>query len=208
MDDEIRWREEIEWQNIWWEQANNLSVKRIALLGDSVTRGFRSKLNERLGGKYVVDICASSSQITDPLLWKEFKFFLDCSEWKYSKIVIHAGGQHGHTRRCCEEEVYLKTFRSSYTELLKEISSYCPNIFIASYTPCVEKKNLAEWDDYRNEELRKRNQIIREVGNEFRLPYIDIWSPLMKTKFEYTDYIHMKSDGNDFISGYLSKYLV
>lgn len=65
MNDEMQWREDIEWQNIWWEQANNMEVKRIALLGDSVTRGFRSKLNEKMRGGLFVDLCASSSQITD-----------------------------------------------------------------------------------------------------------------------------------------------
>ena len=75
---DIEQRETIEWSNTWWEKANDVKQKRIALLGDSVTRGFRSKLNNRLEGRYVVDICASSSQITDLLLWKQYKFFFEC----------------------------------------------------------------------------------------------------------------------------------
>ena len=86
--EDLMWRERIEWSNIWWETANDVQQKRIALLGDSVTRGFRSKLNSRLKGRYVVDICASSSQITDSLLWKEYKFFFDCSEWQYSMFFL------------------------------------------------------------------------------------------------------------------------
>lgn len=31
MNDEMQWREDIEWQNIWQEQANNTKVKRIAV---------------------------------------------------------------------------------------------------------------------------------------------------------------------------------
>lgn len=41
---DIEQRETIEWSNTWWEKANDVKQKRIALLGDSVTRGFRSKL--------------------------------------------------------------------------------------------------------------------------------------------------------------------
>lgn len=37
MNNNIIWREKIEWQNIWWENANDLTKERIALLGDSVT---------------------------------------------------------------------------------------------------------------------------------------------------------------------------
>lgn len=92
MDNEMRWRENIEWQNMWWESARNVKVKRIALLGDSVTRAYRSRLNKNLEGKYVVDICASSSQITDSLLWKEYRFFFECNEWNYSRIIMQGGG--------------------------------------------------------------------------------------------------------------------
>jgi len=187
MTNELNWRENIEWQNMWWEQANNIDVRRIALLGDSVTRGYRSKLNEKLEGKYVVDICASSSQITDSLLWKEYKFFLDCSEWQYDIVVLQTGGQHGHTRRCCDDSDYAETFKKSYAELLHRLIPYCPKIFIVSSTPCVEKEDLTKWNDYRNEELMERNQITREIADEFNIRYIDIWQPLIKAGYEYND---------------------
>lgn len=207
MNDEMQWRENIEWQNIWWEQANNTEVKRIALLGDSVTRGFRSKLNEKVGGEYAVDLCASSSQLTDGLLWREYKFFFDCSEWQYSKILMQGGAQHGHARRCCEDEEYLQIYKSSYRKLVKRIMTYCSDVLLVSSTPCVEKDELTKWNDYRNEELAKRNQITMEVAKEFNLSYIDIWTPLMKEKFEYSDYIHMKADGNEFIARFVTNFL-
>ena len=209
MNDALQWRENIEWQNIWWEQADNTKVKRIALLGDSVTRGYRSRLNEIATGRgYVVDICASSSQVTDPLLWREFLFFLDSCEWKYDKIVLQTGGQHGHSRRCCDNREYCRTFTSSYRALIKKILSYCPAILIVSSTPCVETDNLTEWNDDRNEELEKRNEICRQTADEFHLLYIDIWTSLIERKYEYNDYIHMKKDGNEFIAKLLSDYLL
>lgn len=207
MDDKVKWREEIEWQNIWWERANDTDVNRIALFGDSVTRAYRSRLNERLAGKYVVDICASSSQITDPLLWKEFKFFLDCSEWSYKKIVLQAGGQHGHARRCCVDETYRKEFKDGYRRLVERICSYCRDILVVSFTPCVERDNLVKWDDECNEELEERNQITNEIAEEFHIPYIDIWTPLKNAKYEFKDCVHMGEDGNHFIVEYLSGIL-
>ncbi|MDE7432750.1 MAG: SGNH/GDSL hydrolase family protein [Lachnospiraceae bacterium] len=207
MDNELRYRESIEWQNIWWEQANNPDIDRIALLGDSVTRGYRSRLNKQLGGKCVVDLCASSSQITDSLLWKEYKFFLDCNEWKYNKIVLHAGGQHGHEIRCCESEVYSGLFKSSYKDLIEKLILYCSDILVVSSTPCVEKTNLTKWDTYRNKELEKRNQLTKEAAEELKLIYIDIWTPLIEADYEYSDYIHVKEEGNGFIAGYLYEYL-
>lgn len=207
MDEGLQWRETIEWQNIWWESANDASIKRIALLGDSVTRGYRSRLNEKLAGKYVVDICASSSQITDSLLWREYRFFLDCGEWKYSKVFLQMGGQHGHSRRCCDDEIYLKIFKSCYIDLIKKIIPYCADILIVSYTPCVREEELTKWNDYRNKELKKRNQVSMEVAEKFSLPYVDIWTPLMNGKYEYSDYIHMKAEGNNCIAEYLCMFL-
>lgn len=210
MADIVCMRENIEWQNIWWERANSGNVKRIALLGDSVTRGYRSKLSERLEklNGYVVDLCASSSQITDPLLWKEYQFFFDCNEWKYNQIFLQAGGQHGHMRRCCDDEEYLAIFKNNYIRLVEKISLYCPNIFIVSSTPCVQKENLMDWDVDRNRELEKRNQINKETAEQLTLPYVDIWTPLMEAKFEYNDYIHMKSKGNEFIAEYLTNIFI
>lgn len=207
IDNELFARESVEWQNIWWEQANNFSVKRIALFGDSVTRGFRRKLNERMKGQCVVDLCASSSQITDWLLWKEYKFFLDYSEWMYSKILIQTGGQHGCERKCCDDGEYRKIFKSNYIGLIRKVISYCSDILIVSNTPCVEKNDLREWNYERNQELEERNLIASEAADELKIPYIDIWTPLINVKYEYADCIHMKDEGNDFIAEYLAEYL-
>ncbi len=206
---DIEWRENIEWSNIWWEKANDAEQKRICLLGDSVTRDFRGKLNRRLDGKYVVDICASSSQITDPLLWKEYKFFLDCNEWKYSKIIINTGGQHGHERQCCADENYYKLFKESYRELINAVYAYCSDISIISYTPTVVKENLEKPDDIRNRELMVRNEIVSDIAKEFSIPYIDIWNLILAggSDYKHRDFIHFENDSNERIGDYLFLFI-
>ncbi len=65
-------RERLEWSNFWWEEANK-ECKRLLLIGDSVTRGYRSALNNFMsesGGGYVVDLCAFSAAITDEMTGK------------------------------------------------------------------------------------------------------------------------------------------
>ena len=44
--DNLNGRENIEWMNIWREKAYSNKYSRIALVGDSVTRGIRSGLQE------------------------------------------------------------------------------------------------------------------------------------------------------------------
>lgn len=204
---DLEYRERIEWSNIWWEKANDANQKRIALLGDSVTRGFRGKLNRRLEGRYVVDICASSSQITDSLLWKEYKFFFDCSEWRYNKVFLHTGGQHGHERQCCADEEYRFCFKKSYMKIVDLVSAYCSDITIVSFTPTVEKDDLTKLDEIINRELVARDQIISEIADELSIPYIDIWNPLLKADYEHSDYIHYKEEANEFIADYLLPFI-
>ena len=155
----------------------------------------------------MVDICASSSQVTDPILEKEYKFFFDCSEWKYNKVMIQTGGQHGHNRKCLDDKEYCDLFENSYIQLVEMIKVYCSIVEIISFTPCVEKNNLSKWDTNRNKELEKRNQIVKKISDKLELIYIDIWTPLIEEKYKYQDYIHMTDEGNRFIAEYLSNFL-
>lgn len=205
--EDLMWRERIEWSNIWWETANDVQQKRIALLGDSVTRGFRSKLNSRLKGRYVVDICASSSQITDSLLWKEYKFFFDCSEWQYSKVFLQTGGHHGHERQCCSSKDYSNFFKERYELIIDLVRTYCSDIAIISFTPTVEKDNLERMDDKRNQELIARDQIVSDIASTLSIPYIDIWHPLLEANYKHRDFIHYEEDANEFIADYLLPFI-
>lgn len=68
-------REQIEWGNFWWEEANTI-CNRILLIGDSVTRGYRSSLHNALKEHgYVVDLCAFSASIVDVMTDKMLNSF-------------------------------------------------------------------------------------------------------------------------------------
>lgn len=84
-------REQIEWGNYWWENANQ-KCKRVLLVGDSVTRGYRSALNrilEEYG--YAVDLCAMSATVTDELLGKLLNAFFGVEEYTYEYICLQIG---------------------------------------------------------------------------------------------------------------------
>ena len=62
-------REPTEWVNSWISHAN-CKGDRILLIGDSVTRALRGKLEFFLKKWYHVDLFASSFAITDHLFWR------------------------------------------------------------------------------------------------------------------------------------------
>ena len=51
-------KEQTEWSNFWYDQANTQGGKRILMVGDSVARGARRSLSETL--KCPVDLFGSS----------------------------------------------------------------------------------------------------------------------------------------------------
>lgn len=110
----IKNREDIEWSNFWWEDANR-ECSRILFVGDSVTRGYRSLLNSILKNTgYVIDLCAFSSSITDDLTDKMLTGFFSVSEYSYESIGIQLGGQHGFKLQCCINEEDREIFKKYY----------------------------------------------------------------------------------------------
>lgn len=192
MQNEILYRESIEWSNAWWEQANDLSCKRILMVGDSVTRGIRPRLHEIVTPEYVVDLFASSFQITDSLLEKEINFHFSVREYLCDKVIIQQGGQHGFDRRCSDDKEYYKSFKNHYLKLISRIEEFCDKIIFLSATATVMKEDLTHLDEERNEEIIVRNEIVQEVADMRRGEYIDIYN--MTKTCRHVDEIHMDQE--------------
>ncbi|MBO5057627.1 MAG: SGNH/GDSL hydrolase family protein [Lachnospiraceae bacterium] len=202
-------REGIEWGNTWFEKANRADMKRFAMLGDSVTRGIRGRLNELcMQNEIAVDLCASSSQVTDSMSEKQIRFFFEVSEYKYQSVILQWGGQHGFFRRCSDDEEYRKIFKSGYENLVRVISEYCSNIYFLSATPTVLKEDLITPDEKRNIEIAERNRIVEEVCREYSGKYIDIYSGLTEKSVVHTDYIHFDRAANEGIAQLIYESIV
>lgn len=85
-------REEYEWSNIWWDHADDASLKRVLLIGDSISVGYTQPVIDRLKGIFHVDRLANSRGINDPALSKEIDYML--SEYQYEAIHFN-NGLHG-----------------------------------------------------------------------------------------------------------------
>lgn len=91
---DVQNREEIEWTNCWWSNANK-KKERILFVGNSVLRNIRGCFEKLLIGNNAVDLFATSLFINDYLFWKKLKLFLDTSEYVYKFVIIQYGVQHG-----------------------------------------------------------------------------------------------------------------
>lgn len=204
----IQNRKRIEWSNFWWENANK-DCSRILLLGDSVTRGYRSSLNgifENTG--YVVDLCAFSASITDGMTDKMIDGFFSFQEYSYEYIGIQLGGQHGFTLQCSLREEDRHLYKMNFQRYALKLRNKCKNMFFISYTPTVINENLNMDNRKRNKELITRNEIVKEVADEMECLYIDIWDKLLHKKCQHVDGIHFDRKANLYIATCVAKEII
>jgi hypothetical protein len=201
MADNISNRERIEWGNTWWEEANNSNIDRIAMLGDSVTRGIRGKLNDLfVKDNCVVDCCCSSSQITDEMTEKQIRFFFEAFGFDYRLVIFQWGGQHGFNRLCCKDEQYRGEFTESLTQVVDVVMEYCNNIVFLPATPTVYKEDLSSLNIERNMEIVTRNEILRQLAGKYSKKYVDIYGICLEPHMVHTDYIHFDSHSNEYMA--------
>ena len=115
-------REKIEWTNGWREDANTPVKRRWLLIGDSVAREWRGRLQEILKVINIsVDFFATSLHLEDPAFFRELRNFLSYDEYKYELVFINWGGHHGFSRRCSDnQEIYI-SYKTHYENLLSYV---------------------------------------------------------------------------------------
>ena len=115
-------RENVEWTNGWRDDADNPIKRRWLLIGDSVAREWRGRLQEIVQPKNIsVDFFATSLHIEDPAFFKELRHFLSYDEYRYEIVLINWGGHHGWHRSCANDEKIYLSYKTQYENLLNYI---------------------------------------------------------------------------------------
>jgi hypothetical protein len=152
-------RERSEWCQIWWEKANDATLPRVLLVGDSICNGYHGVVKTQLGPFANVDKLASSKNISDPALLKEMGYML--GEYKYA--VVHFNhGLHGFGIPQDDYETYLR----AYVAKVKEMAGDAKLVW-ASITPL-------RGDSPNNTIIAARNEIAAKVMKENGIPIDDL----------------------------------
>lgn len=203
-------REEIEWTNCWWSNANK-KKERILLVGDSVLRNIRGCFEKLLLGYYAVDLFATSLFINDYLFWKHLKLFLDTSEYDYRFVIIQYGVQHGWHFKCVDNIRDSDNFRIKYVELLILLKKICSNNILMSGNSIVLQAQLNKIDIAADREIVCRNEIIKDVGLQNNWKIFDLYSivhnAIKEYEFKYLDCVHLEKNAYYYISSCMIKFL-
>lgn len=190
-------REEIEWLNVWYPHGNQ-ERSRYLLIGDSVTRAIRSRLEILLPGSSI-DLFAASFSVADDLFWAYLRGFLSCKDYEYSAVIIDYGFHHGFSLMCCENQEDYIIFNCKYQEIVKACKSVCDNVVLMTGTAFA--------DERLEREIITRNSIVKIIARENECHIIDLYEH-MKSKrnhFSYIDNVHFEERANSFMAYQVTK---
>lgn len=199
-------REEIEWSNTWYSNANSPAIEggKLLLIGDSTGRKIRSTM-ERMSKKSV-DFLGTSAGLHDVLFCSQVESFLTPVTWKYEAIYIWLGY---HSLKNENGDYYgereLVQFESDIKNLVYYLTKYSPNIVLCSALYPVkkkEKKSIADiiWFHLKPfsrlfkekiliedaEVIKKKNLILYKVADEMQLVFCDINNYMLSLCEKYT----------------------
>jgi lysophospholipase L1-like esterase len=181
-------REQVEWSNFYWDNANTDALPRVLLIGDSISVGYRPFVEEQLKGKYNVDLFATSKGIIDKSYEKELRYVL--SEYKYEVIHFNNGLHGWHIT----DEDY-KDGIAHLVALLKALSNDAKLIWATS-TPITEAHDNNMLDEANNSIVIRRNMVAQEVINKEKIKINDLYNLVLgKGEIRRQDKYHYNEEG-------------
>jgi len=180
-------REAIEWCNIWIPDANDTTLPRVLLIGDSITGGYGPKVADALKGKASVARLTPSKSIGDPTLLAEVALVLGQCHFD---VVHFNNGLHGWGY---SEEEYQKAF----PDLIATIRKHAPQakLIWATITPMRQAGKLDVIAEG-TKRVEARNKIAEEIVAREGIAVGDLYG-LVKDHPEYwsPDGVHFNAQG-------------
>ncbi len=182
--------ETYEWDNIWWEYANDKEGKeRILIIGDSISCGYRKFVNSEYAGAKYADGLGTSKSVDNPHFITLIDYMIaQCDNC--NKILFNSG-LHGW---------HLKTqeYKEWYEKVILHIKETYPDktLIIALTTPLREKENLAVIAEQRNGIVIERNKAAKELTEKYGLMTVDLYALLIDhPEYYWTDGVHLTDEG-------------
>lgn len=187
--DNIALREQYEWSQIWWNNANDLSLPRVLLIGDSIACGYSGTVIELLQGCVNIDRLGNSKNIVDPAQAKETAYLL--GEYTYAAIHFN-NGLHGEH---LSDDDYAAGLRR-YVDLLHELGHGAQLIW-ASSTPVTCRDDPRTLNTAVNDCVLRRNAFAAQLMTELGIPIDDLYQVVIgQPDLRVADGYHYNEQGN------------
>jgi lysophospholipase L1-like esterase len=183
--------ERYEWCDFWWEEATSQDKKRVLLIGDSITRGYRPQVNKLLQGIAYVDMLATSKAVDNPCLLREMDYILNHrGDFIYQVIHIN-NGLHGFHLSAAEYEHHYDQVIGYLLE-----HSHGAKVVVALTTPKTKEGEPAQLDAAINDKVIERNKAAERLAAKYKLELNDLYAQMLgKSDYRVADGYHYNSHG-------------
>ena len=179
--------ETYEWDNVWWEHADDDSKPRALMIGDSISCGYRRQVNSILAGRAYVDGFGTSKAVDNPYLIPAVEMFIQ--QMQRCDIILFNNGLHGWH---LSDQEYAEAYRTAVIELKEKYPAVSFGLILT--TP-VRIPGQSQFDD-RNEGVLRRNAAIQKIAGEFNLPFLNFYSAVSDyPELWSNDGVHLTEQG-------------
>ena len=186
--------ETYEWDNTWWEHAEDPSLPRALIVGDSISCGYRRIVDELLAGKAYADGFGSSKALDNPYFVESVSLFI--RQMHSCKAVFFNNGLHGWHLSPTEYETH-------YRRVLWKLAERFPGkswVLMLSTPVRVGKGNSALAE--RNGEVLKRNAVVEKIAADLSFQVLDLYTPLAsRPELTSNDGVHLIEEGYRLLAG-------
>ncbi len=193
--------ETYEWDDIWWDHPSDTEGRRILVIGDSISCGYRRALGKLEGRNFYVDGIASSKAADSESFYSLLDYYA-ASGLAYDAVFFN-NGLHGWHLDDGEE------YKAHYEKLAAYIKKkFAPKSFYIVLTTPVRKSGNTEIFDERNERVKARNTVAAEIAKKLGTETVDLFSLIEDRPELYTqDGVHLVPEGYVLLAGEILKVI-
>lgn len=154
--------ETYEWDRVWIDHPYDTEAKRVLYVGDSISYGTRSVVAKLAENTFLWDGFATSKAVDNPFFPDMLHLFR--KQAPKCDVLLFNNGLHGW--HLDDEKGYPQAYETMLKFLLEE---WCGTTVVPVLTTCLA-------DGERNDRVRQRNEAVRRIAEQYRLPVLDLYS--------------------------------
>ncbi len=198
--------ETYEWCDFWWEKTDRKDKPRVLLIGDSIARAYRPRVNQLLKEAAYVDMLATSRAVDNPSFKSEIGYMLSQENFRY-KVIHFNNGIHGL-------HLSVQEYQNGLEEAVEYIIENCgkARLILALSTPVTVEGRKEIINTGLTDKLVDRNNAMRLIGNKYNLTINDLYTPMLgKSEYRAGDGLHYNDGGEnaqaDIVAGKIMEFL-
>ena len=179
--------EDIEWDNVWWEDTNSLNVPKVLYVGDSISCATRHIATKTTNNSIVFDGFGTSKAVDNPYFLETLR--LVATQQQNRKIILFNNGLHGWHLE--DSSQYIDGYEKIVKFMLEEFAD----------TPIILLLTTAVTDNARNARVIERNNAVLSLAKKYNLPVIDLYSIVNENRDLISeDGVHLITKGYELLA--------